>query len=117
MRRRALGLLSVTLLVTAAPLGAATGQTGILDPTFGGDGTVTTALTTPWFSESEDSANAIALLPDGRIVAAGSVGCRLSVIDRACSFAVARYLADGALDASFSGDGIATVRFPSGGAA
>ena len=46
-----------------------------------------------------DEANAVALLPDGRIVAAGTSNQERAI--------VVRYLEDGTLDTSFSGDGIA----------
>ena len=70
---------------------------GTLDPDFGVDGLVTTPLGVP-----DDAASAVALLPDDRIVAAGT--------DDGERFAVVRYLADGTLDPSFGGDGI--VRTP-----
>jgi uncharacterized delta-60 repeat protein len=70
---------------------------GTLDPGFGVDGLVTTPLGAP-----VDAAIAVALQPDGRIVAAGT--------DDGDRFAVVRYLADGTLDLSFGGNGI--VRTP-----
>jgi uncharacterized delta-60 repeat protein len=70
---------------------------GTLDPDFGVDGLVTTPIGVP-----DDAANAVSLLPDGRIVVAGT--------DDGERFAVLRYLADGTLDPSFGGHGI--VRTP-----
>jgi uncharacterized delta-60 repeat protein len=66
---------------------------GELDPDFGVDGLVTTELGAPG-----DAATAVALRPDGRIVATGT--------DDGERFIVARFLADGTLDPSFGGDGI-----------
>ena len=72
---------------------------GSLDPTFGGDGKVTTD-----FSSSDDRAFAVALQPDGKIVAAGQA----FVSER--DFALARYNTDGSLDATFGGgDGKVSV--------
>ena len=72
---------------------------GNLDTSFGGDGKVSTAFTPDWANFGYD----VALAPDGKIVAAGwglphGAGGP-GVID------VARYNADGSLDASFDGDG------------
>jgi uncharacterized delta-60 repeat protein len=69
---------------------------GSLDTTFGHRGTVATDLRA---SSSDDKANAVALQPDGKIVAAGdSLGLRQ------WDFALARYNPDGSLDTTF-GDG------------
>jgi uncharacterized delta-60 repeat protein len=72
---------------------------GSLDTTFDGDGKASTAFTLGW----SDRGNAVALAPDGKIVAAGwgtpDGVSGPGVID------VARYNADGSLDASFDGDG------------
>ena len=62
----------------------------------------------------EDSANAVAVQPDGKIVLAGSLGCRMNVLMEECSMAVARYDTDGSLDATFGGDGIVLTHFSSG---
>ncbi len=59
-------------------------SSGALDPTFGGDGTVTTV-----FSSSDDVINAMALQADGKLVAGGLAGS-------GGSFALARYLTGGA---------------------
>jgi len=73
---------------------------GPLDPSFGGDGKVTTG-----FGTLSASANAVVLQPDGRIVAAGVCGA---------DFAVARYLANGELDSTFSDDGRTITSISSG---
>ncbi|HQA12445.1 delta-60 repeat domain-containing protein, partial [Zoogloea sp.] len=68
---------------------------GSLDTTFGGG----SGITTTNFGGS-DAAASILLQPDGKIVAVGG---------SATNTAIARYLADGTLDTSFSGDGLLTV--------
>jgi uncharacterized delta-60 repeat protein len=70
------------------------GADGAPDRSFGDDGVVTTEF------PGGASAYAVALQPDGRIVAAGEANGR---------FALARYLPDGRLDDSFSGDGRAVT--------
>jgi len=75
-------------------------RTGTLDPSFGGDGTVLT----DFGSSRGDSASALALQPDGKIVVAGS-----SSISGGNLSALARYLPNGTLDTSFSGDGKVTT--------
>ena len=84
---------------------------GALDPTFSGDGIVTTSF---GGSLSIDSAKAIAIQSNGRIVVAGRSGSQSNA-----GVALARYDANGALDTTFSGDGILELEFaaPAGGAA
>lgn len=69
---------------------------GNLDPTFGNGGRVLTD-----FLGNDDSINALALQPDGKIIAAGYTTRGTTGRD----FALARYLPDGTLDTSFNGDG------------
>ena len=69
---------------------------GSLDSTLRGDGTVITNLT-PY----ADVAYGVAIDPGGRIVAAGQAGDG----GPAPRFAAVRYLANGALDPTFGGDG------------
>jgi len=77
---------------------------GGLDPSFGTAGKVTTAIGT-----STDVANAIALQADGKILLAGS-----TVVEaKGKSFAVARYNADGSLDAGFGSGGKVVTSFGS----
>lgn len=73
---------------------------GALDPTFGNAGKVITD-----FGGNSDSATAIALQPDGKILVAGTS----IVAGTSYDFAVARYNADGSLDTTFSGDGKLTT--------
>jgi uncharacterized delta-60 repeat protein len=79
---------------------------GGLDTTFGGDGKVTTN-----FNPGREWINALALQPDGKIVAVG--GDRPTNGNDARS-ALARYKANGRLDTSFSGDGKVTTNFTPG---
>ncbi len=74
---------------------------GTLDRTFSDDGMLTTD-----FERSNDQANAV-VIQSGKIVV---VGTAFSPINNSYSynFAVARYLSDGTLDTTFSGDGKAT---------
>jgi uncharacterized delta-60 repeat protein len=72
---------------------------GSLDMTFGSNGLVVTR-----FGDGPASARDIHVLPDGRIVVAGTA--RVADVD---VFAVARYLGDGTLDASFGTEGRVTT--------
>jgi uncharacterized delta-60 repeat protein len=74
---------------------------GSLDTSFSGDGIVTTAV-----GSFNEQAYAVAIQPNGKIVAAG-MGIAVNNFD----FAVARYNTDGSLDTSFSGDGKQTTPF------
>lgn len=71
---------------------------GGIDSSFGGAGRVTTALT------DNDIVHALLVLPDDRIIVAGS-----GPIGGVNQLFLARYTASGALDTSFTGDGIAVV--------
>ncbi|MDP9491013.1 MAG: PASTA domain-containing protein [Actinomycetota bacterium] len=70
---------------------------GSLDPTFGKDGKVVTTFQT----DSIDSASAVLIQADGKIVAGGGTRGDVSTSD----FALARYLPDGGLDPSFGSGG------------
>lgn len=79
---------------------------GVVDPTFGqkGDGKVTTD-----FAGGADTAYAVAVQADGKIVVAGTA----AVTGTGQDFAVARYLDSGALDPTFgpAGTGKVTTSF------
>jgi uncharacterized delta-60 repeat protein len=75
--------------------------TGELDDSFGRQGLVFTD-----FDKDEDGAHAVAIQPDGKIVAAGHAR-----IDGDDDFAVARYNPDGSLDTTFAGDGKGSAGF------
>jgi uncharacterized delta-60 repeat protein len=85
-------------LVQAAP--------GDLDPTFDGDGKVTTHFI------FTDAARGVAIQEDGKIVAAGVAICDPCAGPTTIhDFALARYNMDGSLDMSFDGDGKVTTDF------
>jgi uncharacterized delta-60 repeat protein len=77
---------------------------GSLDTSFNGTGKVTTPIGAGW-----DSANALVLQPDGKLVAAG-ISHKGSDYD----VALARYNADGSLDTSFNGTGKVTTAIGAG---
>jgi uncharacterized delta-60 repeat protein len=75
-------------------------ENGELDPTFGGDGVVTTIL-----PQGDGVLLALVAQPDGRMVAAGwSNG----------GYVLARYLVDGTLDPSFGDGGLVATSFGPG---
>lgn len=74
---------------------------GSLDPTFGGDGTVT--VTVPGSFDVQ----AVVLQPDGKLVIAGTSPTTFPIRN----FGLVRLLPDGALDTSFGGDGIVSADF------
>ncbi|HEY0045641.1 MAG TPA: T9SS type A sorting domain-containing protein [Flavobacterium sp.] len=81
-------------------------QDGVLDTTFGTDGTVVTSFGTGW-----TGLTSMALLPDGKFVAAGAFspnGVNGIVM------IVAKYNADGSLDTTFDTDGKVTTPFGTG---
>ena len=92
-------VVAVLLTLSLALLGE--GAPGDLDPTFGVGGKVTTDF------GGYDSANALVLQPDGKLVAAGVRST--SDLD----FALARYLPDGSLDPTFGVGGKVTTDFGS----
>src|SRR5262245_31030636 len=73
----------------------ALGSAGALDTSFGTNGMVTTDVGTGW-----ESIEAIAIQPDGKILAAGEVGGYPAAIG------LARYGAHGALDPTFGEGGL-----------
>jgi uncharacterized delta-60 repeat protein len=73
---------------------------GSPDPTFGGDGRVVTNLT-----GGDDQPYGVALAGGGKILVGGYAGE---------NFAAVRYLPDGTLDHTFSGDGKAIIHFSQG---
>jgi uncharacterized delta-60 repeat protein/uncharacterized repeat protein (TIGR01451 family) len=95
----ALAALVVALVAAALP-GSAVAAPGALDPSFGIGGQVTTDF------GGFDSAQAVALQSDGKIVAVGGTASFPSG-----DFALARYNADGSLDATFGSGGKVTTDF------
>ena len=90
-------------MVLALTLNAVSQSSGTLDSSFGTGGTVTTD-----FGASAGAAS-VAVQPDGKIVAAGTVSSLFSFTD----FALSRYDTDGRLDASFGVGGKVTTDFAS----
>jgi uncharacterized delta-60 repeat protein len=94
--RRVIALLALVLGLLAAPDAAQ--AAGELDPTFDGDGKLTTDF------GATEGVEGVAIQPDGKIVAAGTtVG--------GPDFALARYNPDGSLDPTFEGDGRVVTDF------
>lgn len=60
-------------------------------------------------AKREDSATAVAIQPDGKIVAVGVAGYSW---DTVATFALVRYEPDGTLDGSFGDQGMLRTRFP-----
>lgn len=87
---------------------------GSPDTSFGTDGLTTTTIPQgPFYcgGSARARARALALLPDGNILAAGSVeGSDCDVVGWS-SFVLVRYTSDGALDPSFGNAGITTTGF------
>jgi len=94
---RALLAAASVLALVGVVVPAAYAAAGDLDPTFGGDGTVTTSFV------GYDGISAVAVQADGKIVVAGYTGGN--------DFGVARLLGNGNLDTSFDGDGKVTIDF------
>lgn len=93
--------LALVLLATLA--GSAQAAPGDLDPSFGTGGLVTTD-----FGGRGDFGLAVALQPDGKIVAAGNSS---AVGVFSVNFALARYNADGSLDSTFGTGGTVLTSF------
>jgi uncharacterized delta-60 repeat protein len=102
--RHTLSLLALTIALSPALLSAQTllAQTsGTLDASFGTSGLVTTD-----FGGTSAAVRAVAVQPDGKILAAGT-----AYINGVSDFALARYNRDGTLDASFGTGGTVTTPF------
>jgi uncharacterized delta-60 repeat protein len=76
-------------------------EDGSLDTDFGGDGSVITTV-----GNKNEEASAVTLQPDGKILAAGYF---VNTLNK--DFAVLRYLPNGVIDSTFSGDGKQTTTF------
>jgi uncharacterized delta-60 repeat protein len=92
--------LCMSLLFEAGALAAP----GDLDSSFSSNGKVTTN-----FTSEDDVVLAIAIQPDGKIVAAGG-----SAFGKKANFTLARYNTDGSLDSGFGGDGKVTTKLTAG---
>lgn len=85
---------------------------GELDPTFGGDGRVTTDVGT-----GEQGVAGLVIQPSGKIVAAGSAGPHEYGDPTVWRFVLTRYRANGALDPKWGGDGRVITKFKGGAGA
>src|SRR5436190_12438579 len=101
MLRRRVPLIVLVTCLAALRSSIATALPGSLDPSFGSGGTVVTAI-----GAGDAAASAIAVQPDGRIVVAGFASNGTND-----DFAVARYLTNGQLDASFGIGGVTLTNF------
>lgn len=79
---------------------------GTLDPSFGSGGKVTTV-----FPGRYSEVTALALQPDGKIVAAGKVSGVAGPASLTDDFGLARYHPNGSLDMSFGSGGLVTTDF------
>lgn len=95
--RALIAIALIGLILLPAPSSRVNAAAGDLDPKFGNGGRVVTPL------EAIASVNDLAIQPDGKIIAAGVSMSR--GIYYAENFALARYNADGSLDASFGSGG------------
>ena len=95
--------LITVLIMAAAAVSHAQTTAGTLDPTFGTGGTVRTD-----FAGNIDQANAVAIQPNGQIIAAGSSFSNSKTVE---DFIVARYNANGSLDKRFGKNGKITTDF------
>ena len=75
---------------------------GSLDTGFGHNGIITTS-----FNHNREYINALALQPDGKIIAAGKEDFYIA----GGNMGIVRYLPDGSLDESFGNGGLETVQF------
>src|SRR4051812_47278133 len=107
VRVRLLAAALTALALGASPAAAAPGD---LDPSFSGDGRVST-LTSP----DTFVARAVAVQPDGRIVVAG-YSCDTGTCGPTgnSSFRLLRYAADGGLDTGFGSGGVVTTALGAG---
>ena len=101
--QRFLAVIIVILATAAGVVSYAQSTTGNLDPTFGTGGTVRTD-----FAGNIDQANAVAIQPNGQIIAAGSSFSNSKTVE---DFIVARYNANGSLDKRFAKNGKITTDF------
>jgi uncharacterized delta-60 repeat protein len=81
---------------------------GSLDPTFGGDGLVSTD-----FFGWEDRITDVAVQPDGRLAVSGQISRDPGTADQNSDVAVARYQSNGHLDTTFGSGGAVTTDFGS----
>lgn len=94
---------AIVVLFTMTVVSQAQTTSGSLDPTFGTRGIVRTD-----FAGNIDQANAVAVQPNGQIIAAGSSFSNSKTVE---DFILARYNANGTLDKRFGKNGRITTDF------
>ncbi len=94
-----------TLFITVLSISVECQTAGSLDTSFGVLGKVTTSIGT----NLNSGARAVAVQPDGKIVATGYSMIGTDPNTRNQDFAITRYNADGSLDITFGGTGIVTT--------
>jgi uncharacterized delta-60 repeat protein len=82
---------------------------GSLDTSFGTDGITNTVIPEPSPTAWRAGADALAVLPNGEILAGGSAGWE--AFPSQSSFALVRYTRDGSVDPTFGDDGIVQTAF------
>ena len=98
-------LMTVFAVLATFVTPASKANDGELDPSFGGGGQITTD-----FNRSAESANAVAVQADGKLVVAGSSLPKDDLDGE--DFALARYNPDGSLDTTFGARGKVRTDFP-----
>lgn len=81
-------------------------ESGSLDPTFDGDGVVTTIV-----GNSGSSAHRVGVQSDGRIIVGGVSTSQVGGAPAITTFALVRYNANGSIDSTFGTGGIVTTVF------
>lgn len=105
-KQAALKALAITMLLSLLIFTLALAASGDLDPTFSGDGKLTTGFLGDLFEGVHD----IAIQSDGKIVAVGSAHGPFNA-ETESVFSIARYNPNGTLDATFSWDGRVVTDF------
>ena len=103
--RLAFSRLALVLLVLVLPARTTLAASGDLDPTFGAGGIVITDIT----DNSSETAYAVVVQSDGRIIAGGGVTSGAKT-----DFALLRYNVDGTADTSFGLNGVVTTTISAG---
>jgi hypothetical protein len=97
-RRTSVAIAAVLVLLLSLFAAAALAAAGQLDNSFSGDG----KRLQPWGASFDDDAESVSIQADGRIVAAGFSN---QSGPAGPDMAITRYMPNGSLDHSFSGDG------------
>ena len=101
MQVRSIGLIALSVLACLVVAPVAVAAPGALDPTFDGDGRVTTDL-----GSASEEGDAVAIQPDGKIVVLAQTEDEDTFVTTSV---LIRYDSSGALDPTFDSDGILVV--------